>query len=763
LEPGTTVTTLDGSQYRVVSKMASADGSTIKLADLQGRRVSAPTDFIPLSPPMAHFAAWARLVLAYHNSDFDIYVKEYIRSAGLPVDDRMHWSKWFYSEFAPRLHTKDMELRDEVIHNTIIQELAVRKCLANFDVKIRAFYKDNNYVRDLPREEQVTVFLKTRFSKRKQEANEYIKKMIFQEDTDPMMQMNEEGEEENILDTEDNVAVDEGYEMAEADADVAHFRKAFKKWLLKDNSAKTADHYVILFDLYWHQVSHDADDFRAIDLFDEWHERTGKSFATLRIFYAKLPKMIEEFLAHNKHELGDSNTFVRIMEGIKETRNKLERAKVRPPSKPKQHAHASVKKNAASIIVPARTPEDREVGGINEATCRHEFAYNGKQPIDGYYWFCQICLIPGVEQEQKAAASHTLPPGGDSGVLRTFDEYREREGIDLKAEQAEADLKKYLFDWAHKNQPQFTDQQLELIFKVFKGAAHRMGEAIGDSIIQKWRDKFGAAGEKLPCCGSITGYHRSNCPQYNDNLVKTLDALKAMPKRGTEEVVTEMSVPQAIESIISSGMFEYIDQPHFDPLGCDHCDNGLGTKVYDCKGRLSEDDDDLEFGLCVNCLNNLYSGQTKAAALPPEQEENPPQPPQQPNNGTPTTTQQSVVPQSVPPKRTVVPELPNAAYRMAPTPPAPMPYRASQTKEAEFLENLENDPLPTAENLDETHSFCPYCGECVTCNLRSCSRTANGVHGKGMPFDESRQYQKAHALELQTLFPSSQHDSKQNI
>ena len=39
----------------------------------------------------------------------------------------------------------------------------------------------------------------------------------------------------------------------------------------------------------------------------------------------------------------------------------------------------------------------------------------------------------------------------------------------------------------------------------------------------------------LECCGSTTGYHKPDCPVYNENFEKTLGLLNSLPKRSADE------------------------------------------------------------------------------------------------------------------------------------------------------------------------------------------------------------------------------------
>jgi hypothetical protein len=60
-----------------------------------------------------------------------------------------------------------------------------------------------------------------------------------------------------------------------------------------------------------------------------------------------------------------------------------------------------------------------------------------------------------------------------------------------------------------------------------KGMTREEAEETVKSVIQEKE----AASTKLECCGSITGFHKQNCPVYSANVDKTLKQLEAIPKR----------------------------------------------------------------------------------------------------------------------------------------------------------------------------------------------------------------------------------------
>src|SRR5271155_3179706 len=77
-EPGKIVRSIDGSAYRVASKMATPARVVVKLANLQGSAVQTPPNFRPIGAAVARFASWLKHHLAY-NKDFDLYINSYIQ------------------------------------------------------------------------------------------------------------------------------------------------------------------------------------------------------------------------------------------------------------------------------------------------------------------------------------------------------------------------------------------------------------------------------------------------------------------------------------------------------------------------------------------------------------------------------------------------------------------------------------------------------------------------------------------------------------
>jgi hypothetical protein len=307
IQPGAVVETIGGGVYRVVSKIASSGEFTFKLADMQGNPVPVPTDFKPVTPALARFAAWMRYVVAY-NEDFDTYVKEYIRAAGLPVDHEMNWAKFFQAKIAPKLISHDPGITDEALHQIIIKSLAERKILdsSNPSGFAHAIKKFPASIRNLPLEKQVRAFLVQAFTWRVSEANKYIQTVVFQEGTDSMWETEngeEDGKETNRLDTEELATGLGSYNQIEADVDIAEFRKGFAKFLYKKLRKKTATDLLLIFDLVYEEIKSMGDIPPPREFIPRWIEATGTSKKSLFVRFAELPKLINIYIEHHLNDM----------------------------------------------------------------------------------------------------------------------------------------------------------------------------------------------------------------------------------------------------------------------------------------------------------------------------------------------------------------------------------------------------------------------------------------------------------------------------
>lgn len=360
IRAGAIVHTVNGGVYRCTSKFASGGEVYIRLADLQGKPVQTPAGFYPISPALARFAAWMRYVVAY-NKDFDLYVKEYIKAAGLPIDPEMNWAKFLTRVVAPKLISRDPEIQDEAIHQIIIKALAERSILDSNNPNgfSNAIKKFPPAVQQLPLAKQVTRFLEKAFAWRVTEANEYIRRFVFQDQTDSMWGgEDEDSTDVNLLDTEDNAGGAEGYDMVEADVEVERFRKGFGDWLHKKYREDTAHQYLTLFDIVYEEVKASEDAPGASDVLPEWYRQTaercsscngtgrwgpldtkgrpdsqgmkcpdckgmgavnGKSTSWLKVLFSNLPKLIDLYITKYLKNY-DVHPFLEIMRQINKDR-----------------------------------------------------------------------------------------------------------------------------------------------------------------------------------------------------------------------------------------------------------------------------------------------------------------------------------------------------------------------------------------------------------------------------------------------------------
>lgn len=324
-EAGSIISDAAGDVFRVRAKVAGPEGFVFKLANLQGKPVQTPVDFYPLNRYNAKVAKWMRFVLAY-NADWDMYVKEYIRAAGLPVDESYNWAKWFQAKFYTKLKGDD-EVKDEAIHQTIVTALAQRKALdannpAGFQHAIKRFPPG---VQQLPLEKQVTQFLLTLFSGRVQEANQFIDKMQ-RPDSDSMTQDAPEEQEDqsttNILDTEEHATGPEGQELADFKTDMNKFRQGFSSWLDQSNRPETAKNYLNLWDAFIYWVTQEHAEPKISDIYPFWAQLTrdakhpkGLGFDSMKQYYGKFPQMVHQFTDENRDEL-EGNPLVAIVDRL---------------------------------------------------------------------------------------------------------------------------------------------------------------------------------------------------------------------------------------------------------------------------------------------------------------------------------------------------------------------------------------------------------------------------------------------------------------
>jgi hypothetical protein len=383
LEPGQIVRTIDGSAFRVRSKIDGPDGFVFKLATLAGKPVQTPADFRPVGLAMARFASWLKWKLAY-NHNFDMYVNSYIEQFNqqhpdtplpVPVIGRdgkpMQWAKWFQSAIVPKLHVPQKgetgdELKDEAIHEMLFTSFGQRHILEQFAKKIKNL-GDEAHKQDLS--PQLRAFLISTFLYRVSEMREKLQRMhpvTGDEEYDleylhkklrntrdpglkeelereierltgyaggsrevPMVQPSEEdeGAEVNILETPEHGVGEADFESIEAQRDIAKFREGFYKWL-KGTQGKAANGYAFMFDLIWVLVSKGDEDFKRGDLEEVWKQKTGLSTGSFKEYYTNLPAMLEKYVALHNDEL-EGNIILDLMDVIRQERERRTKAERR--------------------------------------------------------------------------------------------------------------------------------------------------------------------------------------------------------------------------------------------------------------------------------------------------------------------------------------------------------------------------------------------------------------------------------------------------
>jgi hypothetical protein len=340
-EPGQIVRGIDGSVYRVASKIAGPDGYAVKLANLQGQPVQTPQNFRPVARAAAHFASWLKYHLAY-NRDFDLYVNSYIEKYNEQHEEPLpypvghdgkafRWADWFQRVVSPKLFVpgrgdaEDQQaIKDELIHEMLFTVLGHRDVLSQFASKAKRLKVNRQNAGA-----KLTDFLISTFMYRIDEMqNKLAEKMPTEEISmwQPQPGSPEGNEETNILETEEFGVGQEEFQSAEAKRDIAKFRQGFSKWLMQTQGQKAADSFILMFDIFWRILQTDEDaDVKRSDLEQEWIKKTGLSFGSFKDYFTRLPDMIEQFITSHSDELGDKNIFVDLMNIIRAEREQRER------------------------------------------------------------------------------------------------------------------------------------------------------------------------------------------------------------------------------------------------------------------------------------------------------------------------------------------------------------------------------------------------------------------------------------------------------
>lgn len=400
-QPGQVVRGIDGSAYRVTSKLASPDGYVVKLANLQGRPVQTPADFRPVGLTMSHFASWMSYHLAY-NKDFDLYVNSYIEKFNSehpksplpypvgPDGKPFRWADWFQDTISPKLHVhgdfeQQQAAKDELIHEMLFTTLGHRNILEHFAKKLPTFFEKNNKVRNMDKAHQLTVFLTNSFKFRVSEMNNKYKQHNPEEEVSMFQPSQGEtedgGDEMNLLEQEEYGVGETEFQSAEAKRDIAKFRVGFSSWLTTSSGEKIANNFTLMFDLFWKLLSQSSsDDLPRREVEKEWMEKTGLSFGSFRDYFSRLPEMIEKYITTKGGDLGDKNVFVDLMNIIRKERTK----RLRKERRVKERARPAM---VSSLHIAGIEDDIAEAIGatVNPDTVDKDIA-QPTEPIDKFAW-----------------------------------------------------------------------------------------------------------------------------------------------------------------------------------------------------------------------------------------------------------------------------------------------------------------------------------------------------------------------------------------
>jgi len=248
--PGRIVGSTDGRVFLVLSSVATKDGLSFKLADLDGGPVDA-TGFDPVPPQFVRLASMLRLGF---DRNIDEYVKTYIREAGLPVDDKMNWASFIYTTLRSKVGTFNEDIIDDAIREIVIRVLGSRKFLSpsKFKHVLENFAASPEHpgFDKLPLVKQVTQVLKSHFNSRGSEMRRVVR---YLEDrgkpSDELSQSNfltvtpEDGPSpietsEHATGTRDFEQAEEAVEMGDytgrsKNVTIGRFANGFREWLLK--------------------------------------------------------------------------------------------------------------------------------------------------------------------------------------------------------------------------------------------------------------------------------------------------------------------------------------------------------------------------------------------------------------------------------------------------------------------------------------------------------------------------------------------------
>jgi hypothetical protein len=645
---GSLIHSAEGEIYRCTSKVASQGDVIFRLANLQGKSVQTPKGFCPIPSSFVRFAAWMRYVVAY-NKDFDMYVKAYIQQAGLPVDHTMDWAKWFSTTIGPKLMSRDIEIQDEAIHQIIIQTLAERSVLdsSNPNGFSHAIKRFPERIQNLPLERQVTVFLFQAFMWRVSAANDYIKKVIFQKDTESMWGGTEE-QGINLLDTEEHANMGD-YSAVDADIDIDRFRRGFSDYLHNKYDEGLAEPVLTLFDLLYEEIKESNGDMpKPSDIAEDYYKQVeGKCTACngkgcsecnrgvtkgrpLKVLFHQLPILIDRYISKHLGEKYQIHPYLEILKNVGKRRSL-------------QPAMASVKTADSGFYGMDVAPMDaggQFVEGVLDPSG------NSQSSGSGYSGGGGAGAIPppsmgdiggeaegAVEGIGEAAAGIGEVGEAAAGVGEAAEALAPLALIAAEKVGNSAYQDGYKAGVADRNLgkeanrantiPGYSPISRKYCQGYYDGY-HNLKHSDPDSL-----KMAGKQWETPTCksCGTTKG--AKGCPSCKDKFCGSclLDHHANHPahdKVAAEEEGTTVptDIHTIIEEVIGSGLFESEGDEFFTWRGCDYCGPGRGCTVETIKGYRNLEDahkgtDKLyDFNLCSHCLNKLYYGESETEESP---------------------------------------------------------------------------------------------------------------------------------------------------
>ena len=164
---------VDGSRLRIHQVASSPDGMVFATKDQTGKTATLTLKQFaalgPVSPAMRRLASFVRLALS---KNIDLYVKEAIKAAGLPVDPTMNWSSYINKVYAPLFlkTTNEQDLWDDAVSEMLMHELFENKF-------IQKHFKPQDWTQDEAMDKKVTAFLKQFVKFRREQALINLKKL----------------------------------------------------------------------------------------------------------------------------------------------------------------------------------------------------------------------------------------------------------------------------------------------------------------------------------------------------------------------------------------------------------------------------------------------------------------------------------------------------------------------------------------------------------------------------------------------------------